>query len=78
MSITVTQEEAKWQPVTIIIDDERTANMLRYLLDNFCNYPPPSSSIVGNVYKIDNTEDLDASVNDMRIAYRYLENLITD
>jgi hypothetical protein len=32
MSITITQEKSKFLPITIIIDDERTANLLRFML----------------------------------------------
>lgn len=33
MSISVRQEEAKFRPVTIVVDDVRTANLLRFVLN---------------------------------------------
>lgn len=35
MSISVTQEEAKFRPVTIVIDDIRTASLLGHVLKDF-------------------------------------------
>lgn len=78
MSISVTQEEAKFRPVTIIIDDERTANMLRYAIDNFCNYPPDFSAMLGNIYMIENVKDVEDSLKDLRVVYQSLERLILD
>jgi len=35
MSISVTQEGAKFRPVTIVIDDVRTASLLGHILKDF-------------------------------------------
>lgn len=75
MSISVTQEVEKFRPVTIVIDDVRTANLLRYVLDNFYNHSPSASTLVANVYKIDTDDDFVDAMKDFKTIYMALERL---
>lgn len=56
MTSTVVQEPIKFRPVIITIDDERTVNLLRYILeDNVCKYP--AFEIENEVYALDTRLD---------------------
>jgi hypothetical protein len=72
MSITVTQEEAKFRPVTIVIDDVRTLNALRYAIETFY-HDMRTQSIVGSIYTIDTTEDYDVARHDLWNIHKELE-----
>lgn len=53
MSISVTQEESKFRPVTIVINDERTLNMLRFAIQEFY-YNMQADKLINDVWMIDN------------------------
>lgn len=65
MSISVT--EAKFRPVTIVIDDVRTANLLRVALREFF-FINEDANLDGNVNSLDN-------YGDAKFAYEELKEL---
>ena len=67
MSISVTQEEAKFNPVTIVIDDVRTVNLLRVALREFF-FINEDANLDGNVNSLDN-------YGDAKFAYDELKEL---
>ncbi len=70
MSISVTQEEAKFRPVTIVIDDMRTANFLRVVLCEFF-FINEDANLDGNVNSLNN-------YGDAKFAYDELKNSLTN
>jgi hypothetical protein len=74
MTISITQQEKQFQPVTIIIDDERTANLLRYCIDT-CLNDFDASDVKGIVFTIDTQQDYDESRNELTWLKHGLENI---
>jgi hypothetical protein len=74
MSITITQEDVKFRPVTIVIDDEGTANLLRFILEqNIYDYSV--DRIQGIVYKIELDSDAEVALQDMKKLTQYLVSI---
>lgn len=74
MSITITQEDVKFRPVTIVIDDEGTANLLRFILQ--AHIQDYSVDVVqGVVYKLDYLIDAKTAVEDVRELIKFLDSI---
>ena len=66
MSISVTQEEAKFRPVTIVIDDVRTANLLRFAVDTFIGNNVSTDEIAGYINAINDHRDAHFSLDELK------------
>lgn len=65
MSITVTQENKAFQPVTIVIDDVRTLNLIRFALDNFVGNSE-RGEIAGYINTIEKYSDADFALYEIK------------
>jgi len=74
MSISVTQEESKWKPVTIVIDDEQTVNMLRYAIQEYYG-TMRDTAIIGNVWTINTMDDYLAARSNIASIHNHLEQI---
>ena len=74
MSITITQEDVKFRPVTIVIDDERTANLLRFILENHIQ-DYSVDAIQGAVYKLDFNSDAEVALQDVKKLAKSLDSI---
>ena len=74
MSITVTQEKIKFQPVTIVIDDEHTVNLLRYTIQEYYG-TMRDTAIIGNVWTINTLEDYLSARSNIASIHNNLEQI---
>jgi len=74
MTIKVTQEEAKFCPVTIVIDDGRTANLLKHCI-GICLNTFDASDVKGIVCTIETQQDYDESRNELKSLKLGLEDI---
>ena len=74
MSISVTQEEAKFRPVTIVIDDEQTVNLLRYAIQEYYG-TMRDTAIIGNVWTINTMDDYLAARSNIASIHNHLEKI---
>ena len=74
MSISVTQEEAKFRPVTIVIDDEHTVNMLRYAIQEYYG-TMRDTAIIGNVCTINTMDDYLTARSNIASIHYHLEQI---
>lgn len=65
MSISVTQENKAFQPVTIVIDDARTLNLIRHALDIFIG-TSERGEIAGYVNTIEKYSDADFALDEIK------------
>lgn len=69
MTISVTQEETKWQPVTIVIDDKNTAKLLMGILQEYCfkaNLQEDAPAVVG-IYMVGDTRHTFKEIRDLKV-----------
>lgn len=66
MSITVTQEKVKFKPVTIVIDDVRTLNLLRFAVDTFIGNNVSTNEIAGYINTINEHRDAHFSLDELK------------
>lgn len=77
MSIIVKQEPTKFHPVTIVIDDVRTLNLIRYALNTF-EGANDRYSLAGHINCINDYSDADFVLNELDSLNKELYLLCRD